>query len=686
MKKVFLSVALASTMTLSAANPFMSKYKTPRETAPFDKIKIEHYLPAFEQGIKEEAAAIDAIVNNTATPTFANTIEVMSKSGSLLDKVAHVYYGLMGAESNDEIMALAQTIQPMLSEHGNNIKLNPLLFEKIKYVYDNQEQFNLNPEQKMLLKKTYDGFAKSGANLNDEQKEVYRELSKKLGMLTLQFGQNALKATNAYEMLLTNEDDLAGLPQYVRDAAALEAKNKGKEGYLFSLKATGYIPFMKYSSRRDLREQLYRAYNSRCIEGEFSNADIMRDIATTRLEIAKLLGYEDYASSALENRMAENETGVRNLLNQLLEAYRPTAIQEVRELQGFAIATEDKNVEIMPWDWSYYRNKLKDAKFEISDEILNPCFPLDKVKEGVFGLATKLYGITFKKNSKIPVYHPEVDAYEVFDKDGKYLSVLYTDFHPRDGKRAGAWMSEYKGQWKEGKKDSRPHVTIVMNFTRPTEDKPALLTYDEAETFLHEFGHALHGMLSNCTYESLSGTSVYRDFVELPSQVLENYLGEKEFLDTFAAHYETGEKIPAELVEKINAASTFNAGYACLRQLSFGLTDMAYHTIKAPIEGSLIEFEKEALGKSAILPSVDNCLMGATFSHIFSGGYAAGYYSYKWAEVLDADAYAVFKANGIFNEDTASKFRKSILEKGGSAHPMELYIEFKGSEPTIVEC
>ena len=683
MKKVFLSVALASTMTLSAANPFMSKYKTPRETAPFDKIKIEHYLPAFEQGIKEEAAAIDAIVNNTATPTFANTIEAMSKSGSLLDKVAHVYYGLMGAESNDEIMALAQTIQPMLSEHGNNIKLNPLLFEKIKYVYDNQEQFNLNPEQKMLLKKTYDGFAKSGANLNDEQKEVYRELSKKLGMLTLQFGQNALKATNAYEMLLTNEDDLAGLPQYVRDAAALEAKNKGKEGYLFSLKATGYIPFMKYSSRRDLREQLYRAYNSRCIEGEFSNADIMRDIATTRLEIAKLLGYEDYASSALENRMAENETGVRNLLNQLLEAYRPTAIQEVRELQGFAIATEGKNIEIMPWDWSYYSNKLKDAKFEISDEILKPYFPLDKVKEGVFGLATKLYGITFKKNSKIPVYHPEVDAYEVFDKDGKYLSVLYTDFHPRDGKRAGAWMSEYKGQWKEGKKDSRPHVTIVMNFTRPTEDKPALLTYDEAETFLHEFGHALHGMLSNCTYESLSGTSVYRDFVELPSQVLENYLGEKEFLDTFAAHYETGEKIPAELVEKINAASTFNAGYACLRQLSFGLTDMAYHTIKAPIEGSLIEFEKEALGKSAILPSVDNCLMGATFSHIFSGGYAAGYYSYKWAEVLDADAYAVFKANGIFNEDTASKFRKSILEKGGSAHPMELYIEFKGSEPTI---
>ncbi|MEG1616208.1 MAG: M3 family metallopeptidase [Bacteroidales bacterium] len=683
MKKVLLSVALITTMTLSAANPFFGKYKTPHETAPFNEIKLEHYLPAFEEGIRVNQLEIDAIVKNRALPDFDNTILALENSGKLLDNVSGVFYNLLSSESNDEMMELSQKVQPMLSEHSNNIRLNPLLFKKVKEVYDNQDKFNLNAEQKMLLKKTFEGFENSGANLSDADKEKYRQLSQELGQLTLMFGQNALKATNAFEMLLTSEDELAGLPQSVRDAAALTAKNKGKEGYLFTLSATSYMPFMKYSSRRDLREKMYRASTSRCVGGEFDNTENMRKIAATRLAIANLMGKKNYAEQALDKRMAKSEENVNGLLNQLLEAYRPTALQEIREIQGFAIGMEGKQIDIMPWDFSYYSEKLKDAKYQINDELLKPYFPLESVKKGVFGLATKLYGLTFKKNSKIPVYHSEVDAYEVFDKDGKYLSVLYTDFHPRDGKRAGAWMSEFKGQWKEGKKNSRPHITIVMNFTRPTEDKPALLSYDEANTFLHEFGHALHGMLANTTYGSMSGTSVYRDFVELPSQILENYMSEKEFLDTFAAHYQTGETIPMELIEKIKASANYNVGYGCLRQLSFGLLDMGYHTLTAPIEGDLFQFEAEAIGKTQVLPFVEGSLTGATFSHIFAGGYAAGYYSYKWAEVLDADAFSMFKKNGLFDEATAQAFRENILEKGGTEDPMELYKRFRGQEPTI---
>ncbi len=670
-------------MTLSAANPFFGKYKTPHETAPFNEIKLEHYLPAFEEGIRVNQLEIDAIVKNRALPDFDNTILALENSGKLLDNVSGVFYNLLSSESNDEMMELSQKVQPMLSEHSNNIRLNPLLFKKVKEVYDNQDKFNLNAEQKMLLKKTFEGFENSGANLSDADKEKYRQLSQELGQLTLMFGQNALKATNAFEMLLTSEDELAGLPQSVRDAAALTAKNKGKEGYLFTLSATSYMPFMKYSSRRDLREKMYRASTSRCVGGEFDNTENMRKIAATRLAIANLMGKKNYAEQALDKRMAKSEENVNGLLNQLLEAYRPTALQEIREIQGFAIGMEGKQIDIMPWDFSYYSEKLKDAKYQINDELLKPYFPLESVKKGVFGLATKLYGLTFKKNSKIPVYHSEVDAYEVFDKDGKYLSVLYTDFHPRDGKRAGAWMSEFKGQWKEGKKNSRPHITIVMNFTRPTEDKPALLSYDEANTFLHEFGHALHGMLANTTYGSMSGTSVYRDFVELPSQILENYMSEKEFLDTFAAHYQTGETIPMELIEKIKASANYNVGYGCLRQLSFGLLDMGYHTLTAPIEGDLFQFEAEAIGKTQVLPFVEGSLTGATFSHIFAGGYAAGYYSYKWAEVLDADAFSMFKKNGLFDEATAQAFRENILEKGGTEDPMELYKRFRGQEPTI---
>jgi peptidyl-dipeptidase Dcp len=670
-------------MTLSAAtNPFFSKYKTPHGTIPFDQIKLEHYMPAFEEGIKQADADIDAIVGNSATPTFDNTILPLEKAGEMLDRVSSAFYNLLSSESNDEMMEISQQVQPLLSAHQNNIKLNTKLFERIKQVYDNQDKFNLNAEQKRLLKKTYESFESNGATLSEADKAKYRALSQELGQLTLQFGQNALKATNAFELYLT-EEETAGLPQGFKDACALAAQQKGKEGYLVTLSATSYVPFMKYSSRRDLREKLYRAYNSRCTSGEYDNTDIIRRIAATRLAIAQLLGKQTYADQALEKRMAQNPDNVYALLNQLLEAYRPTALQEIKEIQGFAIGFEGKAIELMPWDFSYYSEKLKDAKYEINDEMLKPYFPLESVKKGVFGLATRLYGITFKKNTKVQVYHPEVEAFEVFDKDGKYLAMLYTDFHPRAGKRAGAWMSEFKGQWIDGKENSRPHVTIVMNFTRPTADKPALLTYDETNTFLHEFGHALHGIFANTTYESMSGTNVYRDFVELPSQLMENFMSKKEFLDTFAAHYETGETIPVELIEKIKSSANYNVGYACLRQLGFGLLDMAYHTTTAPIEGDLAQFEQQALGRTQLLPVVDGTLTGGTFSHIFSGGYAAGYYSYKWAEVLDADAFAAFEANGIFNTETAQSFRDNVLSRGGTEEPMDLYKRFRGQEPTI---
>ena len=683
MKKLLFSVLLFISMSTSASNPFFAKYKTPHETVPFNKIKLEHYMPAFKEGIRQSEAEINAIITNRNEPTFENTIVPYEKAGDLLDRVSTVFFNLLSAESNDEMMALSEQIQPMLSKHGNDIILNKQLFERIKKVYDNQEKFNLNDEQKMLLKKIYESFTSNGANLSDADKEKYRELTTKLSNLTLKFGQNSLKATNAYELLLTTDEEIAGLPESFLQASALTAKQKGEKGYLITLSATSYGPFLKYSSRRDLREKVYRAATGRCIGGEFDNIENIREITATRMELAKLLGKKDYAAMVLEKRMAENEGNVNKLLNQLLEAYRPSALQEVKEIEGFAIGKEGKNIQIMPWDFAYYSEKLKDAKYQINDEMLKPYFPLDKVKEGVFGLANRLYGLTFKKNSKIPVYHPEVEAFEVFDKDGKYLAVLYIDFHPRAGKRAGAWMTEFKGQWIDGKKNSRPHITVVTNFTRPTEDKPALLTYNEVNTFLHEFGHAIHGMMANTTYQSMSGTSVYRDFVELPSQIMENFMGEKEFLDTFAAHYQTGEKIPAELIEKIKASSHYLVGYSCLRQLSYGMLDMAYHTIKAPITGDLIEFERNAISKTQMLPYVDGSMISPTFTHIFSGGYAAGYYGYKWAEVLDADAFSMFQKNGLFDKATAQSFRDNILSKGGTKEPMTLYKNFRGQEPTI---
>ena len=581
---------------------------------------------------------------------------------------------------------LAKTIMPLLSEHSNNVTLNEKLFARIKTVYQQKEQLNLTGEQTKLLEDIYNSFIRSGANLEGEDKEKYRALTTELSLLTLQFGENNLKETNDYKLVLTDKAQLAGLPQSIIDAAAETAQEKGVEGWVFTLQAPSYGPFMMYADNRDLRRQLYMAYNTKCSHNDATdNLEIVKKLANTRLSLAQLMGYSNFAEYNLKERMAENSDAVYKLLNQLLDAYTPTAKQEYAEVEALARRMQDNDFTVMPWDWSYYSHKLKDQKFQIDDEMLRPYLELSRVKEGVFGLATRLYGITFKENTDIPVYHKDVNAYDVFDKDGKFLAVLYTDFHPREGKRSGAWMTSYKDQWIDEAtgENSRPHVSIVMNFTKPTKEKPALLTFSELETFLHEFGHSLHGMFANSTYESLSGTNVYWDFVELPSQFMENFATEKEFLHTFARHYQTGELIPDELVQRIIDSSNFNVAYACLRQLSFGLLDMAWYTRTTPFDGDVKEFEKKAWAKAQILPTVEEACMSTQFSHIFAGGYSAGYYSYKWAEVLDADAFSLFKQKGIFNSEVAASFRENILSKGGTEHPMVLYKRFRGQEPTI---
>ena len=671
---------------IQAQNPFFEKYSTPHGTIPFDKIKNEHYEPAIREGINRHDAEIEAIINNPAAPTFANTIAAYEKSGRLLNHVSTVFGNLLSAETNDDMQELAKTIMPLLSEHSNNVTLNEKLFARIKTVYQQKEQLNLTGEQTKLLEDIYNSFIRSGANLEEEDKEKYRALTTELSLLTLQFGENNLKETNDYKLVLTDKAQLAGLPQSIIDAAAETAQEKGVEGWVFTLQAPSYGPFMMYADNRDLRRQLYMAYNTKCSHNDATdNLEIVKKLANTRLSLAQLMGYSNFAEYNLKERMAENSDAVYKLLNQLLDAYTPTAKQEYAEVEALARRMQDNDFTVMPWDWSYYSHKLKDQKFQIDDEMLRPYLKLSRVKEGVFGLATRLYGITFKENTDIPVYHKDVNAYDVFDKDGKFLAVLYTDFHPREGKRSGAWMTSYKDQWIDETtgENSRPHVSIVMNFTKPTKEKPALLTFSELETFLHEFGHSLHGMFANSTYESLSGTNVYWDFVELPSQFMENFATEKEFLHTFARHYQTGELIPDELVQRIIDSSNFNVAYACLRQLSFGLLDMAWYTRTTPFDGDVKEFEKKAWAKAQILPTVEEACMSTQFSHIFAGGYSAGYYSYKWAQVLDADAFSLFKQKGIFNSEVAASFRENILSKGGTEHPMVLYKRFRGQEPTI---
>ncbi|KAA6350575.1 Peptidyl-dipeptidase dcp [termite gut metagenome] len=687
MKKIVILFTLSSIVTMTQAqNPFFEAYNTPRQTVPFDKIKTEHYEPAILEGMRLHSEEIDEIVNNPQAPTFANTIAAYERSGRSLDRVATVFGNLHSAETNDDMQALAKKMMPLLSEHSNNINLNENLFARIKTVYEQKDKLGLTSEQSKLLDDIYDGFIRRGANLQGEDREKYRALSKELSTLTLQFSENNLKETNEYQLLLTEESQLSGLPESAIEAAAQTAQEKSVEGWVFTLQAPSYVPFMTYADNRELRRELHMAYSTKCThDNKYNNLEIVKQIANVHLEIAQLLGYRHHAEYTLKESMAETDEAVYNLLNQLIDAYTPTAHKEYEDVQTLARETQGNDFRVMPWDWSYYSDQLKNQKYSINTEIFRPYFELAKVKEGVFGLATNLYGITFKKNPDIPVYHKDVDAYEVFDKDGKYFAVLYTDFYPRAGKRAGAWMTSFKEQWidEETGENSRPHVTIVMNFTKPTQDKPALLTFDEVETFLHEFGHSLHGMFANTTYASLSGTNVYRDFVELPSQLMENFAIEKEFLNTFARHYQTGEPIPDQLIQRLKDASNFNAGYACLRQLSFGLLDMAWYTRTAPFEGDVKTYEQQAWAKAQLLPAVPEACMSTQFSHIFAGGYSAGYYSYKWSEVLDADAFEVFKQNGIFDKKTAESFRESILSKGGTEHPMTLYKRFRGQEPSI---
>lgn len=669
---------------VQAGNPLLDAYKTPHQTVPFDLIKIEHYEPAFEAGMKAQNEEIESIVNNKEKPSFKNTIEALEYSGELLTKVSAVFFNLLSAESSNEMMEISKRIQPKLTEHGNNINLNAKLFERVKAVYQQKGNLKLNGEQMRLLNNTYDSFVNRGANLSDADKQKYRELSSKLSMLTLNFGQNVLKATNQYELNITDPARLSGLPQSFLDEAAQKAKSKGKEGWNFDLTAPSYIPVLKNADDRELRREIYMASSTKCIGGEYDNMENIRNIMNTRLEIANLLGYKTYADQVLRKRMAANSTNVYNLLNELLNGFKGAADSEFTEVQNLA-KTDLKgkgSEELAPYDWNYYSEKLKEVKFDLNDEEIRPYFELENVKKGVFNLATELYGITFKKNLGIPVYHSEVEAFDVFDKDGEFLSVLYTDFHPRAGKRPGAWMTQFRGQKIENGKNIRPHVTIVMNFTRATETTPALLTFNEVETFLHEFGHALHGMFADTEYASMSGTSVYRDFVELPSQLMENFLLEKAYLDQFAVHYKTGEKIPATLVQKIVDASNFNTGYMCLRQLAFGFLDMSYHTIDKPYHGDISDFEYKATAPTDVVKRIPGTSISPAFSHIFSGGYAAGYYSYKWSEVLDADAYSLFQEKGIFNQEVADSFRKNILSKGGTEDPMELYKAFRGKAPS----
>ncbi|SHM60703.1 peptidyl-dipeptidase Dcp [Xylanibacter ruminicola] len=680
-------------------NPFFEPYNTPHDTAPFDRIRMEDFEEAMLEGIRRDDEQIERIINNPAKPTFDNTIISVDDEKDkedyydLLGRVSTVFFNLLSAETNDEMDALAQKMSPILTKHANDIRLNERLFERVKYVH--QHHRKLTAEEKMLLDNCYDGFVRSGALLDAAGKERLRQLTEEASMLGLQFSQNLLKENKAFTLHITDEAQLDGLPDTAREAAALAAKEQQKEGWVFTLDFPSYSPFMTYSTQRELRRQLYMAKNTECIhDNTENNLEICKRLINLRRELAQLLGHKTYADYVLKHRMAGNVRNVYKLLNNLIDAYKPTAIKEVEAIEKMARKLEGNNFKLEPWDFSFYSHKLQLQKYNLDAEMLRPYFELSKVIDGVFGLANRLYGITFKENKDIPVYHPDVKAYEVFDEDGSFLAVFYADFHPRKGKQGGAWMTEYQGQWKEridqkkpfgddNMRNVRPHVSVVMNLTKPTEEKPALLTLGEVETFLHEFGHSLHGMFANTRFESLSGTNVWWDFVELPSQFMENFSIEKEFLRTFAFHYQTGEPLPDELIDRIVKSRNFNVAYACMRQVSFGLLDMAYYTQKDEFTADIIQFEKKAWEKAMVLPQLPDTCMTVQFSHIMAGGYAAGYYSYKWAEVLDADAFSVFKKHGIFDKKTASSFRENILSKGGTENPMTLYKRFKGGEPTI---
>ncbi len=684
--------------TEKRTNPFFLNYDTPHETVPFGDIRLEDYEEAFMEGIRREDEEIENNINNPEEPTFENTIlrNDYSKGDhyyDLLDRVSTVFSNMLSAETNDDLDALAQKMSPILTKHANDVGLNSRLFARIKHVYDHHGE--LTPEEDMLLQKTYDGFVRSGALLDEAGKERLRQLTEEAGLLSLQFSQNLLKENKAFELHITDEADLDGLPDTAREAAALTAREREKEGWVFTLDHPSFSPFMTYSTRRELRQKMYMAKNTVCIhDNSENNLDICKRLINFRRELAQLLGYDTFADYVMVHRMAGSSANVYKLLHELIDAYKPTAIEEVKEVKELFAKDFGNDEKMKPWDFGFYSHKLQMERYNLDSEMLRPYFQLDKVIDGVFGLANRLYGITFKENSDIPVYHPDVKAYEVFDRDGSYLAVFYADFYPRKGKQGGAWMTEFQGQWieKERKLDNgeirpeqnvRPHVSVVMNLTKPTAENPALLTLGEVETFLHEFGHSLHGMFANTRFESLSGTSVWWDFVELPSQFMENFAIERDFLRTFAFHYKTGEPLPDELIDRIVRSRNFMAAYSCLRQVSFGLLDMAYYTKHEPFDEDIIAFEKEAWKEAVISPQMTETCMTVQFSHIMAGGYAAGYYSYKWAEVLDADAFSVFKHEGIFNTQTAQRFRDCILSRGGTEHPMTLYKRFRGGEPTI---
>ena len=669
-------------------NVFFEEYDTPHHTVPFNRIRFEHYEEAFMEGIRRDDEIIEKTINDPEEPTFENTIARVDTSKGehyydLLDRVSTVFSCMLSAETNDQLDELAQKLSPILTKHANDVMLNKRLFERVKHVYEHHRE--LTPEEQMLLEKSYDGFVRSGALLDDEGKDHLRKLTEEAGVLSLQFSQNLLKENKAYTLHVTDEKQLDGLPETACEAAAMTAKERNLDGWVFTLDMPSYSPFMTYSTQRDLRRQMYMARNTVCThQNDENNLAICQRLINLRREIAQLLGYETYADYVLKHRMASKVENVYQLLNDLIAAYKPTALEEKEALSEIAKRQEGADFVMEPWDTAYYSHQLQMEKYNLDAEMLRPYFKLENVIKGVFGLATRLYGITFKENKDIPVYHPDVKAYEVSDRDGSYLAVLYADFFPRKGKQGGAWMTEFQGQWIDRKGNNvRPHASLVMNFTKPTDDKPALLTLSEVETFLHEFGHSLHGMFANTRFESLSGTNVWWDFVELPSQFMENFAVEREFLQTFAFHYKTGEVIPDELIDRIVRSRNFMAGMACLRQVSFGLLDMAYYTQREVFDEDIIPFEKKAWEKAILGKQLSETCMTVQFSHIMAGGYAAGYYSYKWAEVLDADAFSVFKRNGIFDQATAQRFRDNILSRGGTEHPMTLYKRFRGQEPTI---
>jgi peptidyl-dipeptidase Dcp len=664
-------------------NPLMIEFNTPLQSVPFDKIDTSDYKPAFEAAINEARKGLENLSASVDKPSFANTIETLERLSYPLQRLSEIFFNLNSAETNKSMQQTAQEISPMLTAYYNDVTLDEKLFERVKQVYEQRNESGLDGEQLKLLEDTYKSFVRNGANLSAEAKTEYRKVTEELSKLTLKFEENLLDETNKYQLNITDEKKLSGLPEYVKEAALMDAKEKNLPGWLFTLKAPGYQAFLKYADDRKLREEIYRAYSSRCFHSDkMDNQEVIKQIIDFRLRLANLLGYKTYAAYVLEERMAETPEAVNAFLNDLLRQAKPAALKEYADVQAFA-RKNGADFILQRWDWAYYSEKLKNEKFAFTDEMIKPYFRLEKVEQGIFNLANKLYGITFKVDSTIPVYNHEVKAYRVFDADGSYLALLYIDYFPRESKQGGAWMTNYLEQYKLNGQQIRPHVSLVLNFTKPTETAPSLLTYDEVRTFLHEFGHSLHSMFSNCTYMSLSGTNVYRDFVELPSQIMENWAEQKEWLNEVAVHYETGEPMPDELLNNILKSRNFNGGYAFVRQLSFGIDDMAWHTLTDSLNQPVSEFEQHAMAPAEMFPSVSNCSFSTGFSHIFGGGYAAGYYGYKWAEVLDADAFSLFREKGIFDKATAQSFRDNILSRGGTEKPAVLYKRFRGHEPTI---